>query len=85
MTYTDDTAMARQVARSLIKDSGFNASDMAQRFVTEYFDEPNRGYGRGVIDVFVKLNDSNCEDPFTPAKEQFDGKSTSINFVHWRK
>ena len=74
MHYTDDTAMARQVAKSLIKSSGYSASDMAERFTNEYFEEPSRGYGRGVVDVFVKLFEEKCQDPYKPAREQFDGK-----------
>ena len=29
--YTDDTAMARSVAKSLIENQGFDAEDMAER------------------------------------------------------
>ena len=47
------------------------------RFVEEYFGDPTRrevglGYG-GHVKVFHKLRAQNFEDPFGPAKEQFDG------------
>jgi len=43
------------------------------RFVKEYFSDPRRGYGQHVVQVFHKLRAQNFEDPFGPAKEQFDG------------
>ncbi|XP_062566072.1 ADP-ribosylhydrolase ARH3-like [Saccostrea cucullata] len=71
--YTDDTAMARSVAKSLIEKKGLDPKHMAQMFSEEYFKEPFRGYGGGVITVFTKLKESHYLDPFRPAAEQFDG------------
>lgn len=84
--YTDDTAMARQVAQSLIEHKGsVNAEDMARKFQLEYFREPQRGYGGAVIEVFTKLRaqmkkeDSENSDCFQPAREQFDGSGSYGN------
>ena len=43
--YTDDTAMAHQVAESIIAKQKVDPKDMAQRFVKEYHQHPRRGYG----------------------------------------
>lgn len=77
--YTDDTAMTRCLARSLIENKGFNASDLARRYTTEYFDQPKRGYGQNVVDVFHALKKNNFEDPFGPAKDQFQGSGSYGN------
>lgn len=50
--YTDDTAMMIGVAESLINCRGFNADDMAERFVQNFFREPWRGYGLGPPRIF---------------------------------
>jgi len=71
--YTDDTAMAKNTALSLIHCKGFNAEDLARRYTTEYFAEPKRGYGSSIHDVFVGLRNSKFEDPFRPAQRQFEG------------
>jgi len=49
------------------------------RFVKEYFTDPRRGYGHQVVDVFRKLRAQKFEDPFGPAKEQFDGSGSYGN------
>lgn len=77
--YTDDTAMARQVADSLISKRGMDPRDMAQRFVKEYTKEPKRGYGASVGTVFKRLRETDCVDPFEPASKQFDGKGSYGN------
>ncbi|ESO94966.1 hypothetical protein LOTGIDRAFT_117396 [Lottia gigantea] len=77
--YTDDTAMARSVAESLIDNKGFNAKDMAKRFSEEYMREPRRGYGGNVITVFKLLQDPQLEDVFEPARRQFDGQGSFGN------
>ena len=77
--YTDDTAMARQVADSIITMKNVDSKDMAERFVKEYFKEPRRGYGASVADVFKKLRKSECSDPFGPASEQFNGSGSYGN------
>lgn len=71
--YTDDTAMTKCIAESLIEKKGFDGVDLAKRFVREYFQDPRRGYGANVTSVFHKLKGSKFADPFGPAREQFDG------------
>lgn len=46
---------------------------MATEFVRTYFNNPHRGYGNAVIEVFKKLKKSNFVNPLQPAKEQFNG------------
>ncbi|XP_014261834.1 poly(ADP-ribose) glycohydrolase ARH3-like isoform X2 [Cimex lectularius] len=77
--YTDDTAMTKSVAESLIQHGAFDEKDMAKRFITEYFKEPKRGYGPGVVKVFTKLKTNKLEDLWTPAKEQFEGQGSAGN------
>jgi len=76
--YTDDSAMARQIAISFIDCRGFQYKDLAKRFTTAYFAEPWRGYGGSVVDVFKKLR-ADGSDPFGPASEQFDGSGSYGN------
>lgn len=49
------------------------------RYTTEYFDQPKRGYGQNVVDVFHALKKNNFEDPFGPAKDQFQGSGSYGN------
>lgn len=77
--YTDDAAMTKCLAESLITQGKFDALDVAKRFVKEYFNEPRRGYGQNVIDVFHKLRGRKFDDPFGPAREQFDGTGSFGN------
>ncbi|XP_033122420.1 ADP-ribose glycohydrolase ARH3-like isoform X2 [Anneissia japonica] len=80
LEYTDDTAMARSVAQSLIDNKGkFNARDMAKRFHDEYLKESNRGYGGNVIDILGPLGDPELTDVFHPATTQFNGSGSYGN------
>ena len=82
LKYTDDTAMARQVALSLIDKKRLDVADMAKRFVDENTNEPSRRYGRNVGEVFRKLSKTNFESEetiFKPAAEQFDGSGSCGN------
>ena len=79
LSYTDDTAMARQVADSIVAMRSVDPKNLAQRFVNEYFKEPKRGYGASVAEVFKKLKKSDCEHPFQPASEQFNGSGSYGN------
>ena len=49
----------------------------------EYFSDPKYGvglgYGAHVVNVFRKLRARNFEDPFGPAKEQFNGSGSYGN------
>jgi len=77
--YTDDTAMARQIALSFIEHGKLDFKEIAKSFSSEYFHEPWRGYGGSVVEVFDKLRSSKCQDPFRPASEQFDGSGSYGN------
>ena len=82
MKYTDDTAMARQVALSVIEKKELDVKDLAKRFVNEYQSEPWRGYGASVGQVFDKLEKTNFaseQEVFLPASEQFDGAGSYGN------
>ena len=78
--YTDDTAMARQLADSLAEHNALNETDLARRFTEEFYSEPNRGYGGGVIAVFRKLRKQDgFSEPLQPAREQFNGTGSYGN------
>ncbi|XP_045584021.2 ADP-ribosylhydrolase ARH3 isoform X1 [Procambarus clarkii] len=77
--YTDDTAMTRCVAQSLIEKKGYDATDMAKRFVKEFYAEPRRGYGSNVVDVFAALRASKFKDVYGPAAIQFSGRGSYGN------
>ncbi|KAK3095103.1 hypothetical protein FSP39_010370 [Pinctada imbricata] len=77
--FTDDTAMTRSVARSLIAHPDFSSVDMAKKFTEEYHKEPDRGYGNAVITIFEKLKASDYKDIYKPASEQFDGQGSYGN------
>ncbi|XP_046552646.1 ADP-ribose glycohydrolase ARH3-like [Haliotis rubra] len=79
LPFTDDTAMARSVAASLIAKKGFDVKDMAKRFADEFRHEPDRGYGGSVGAVFIALRLNNPEDVFEPARKQFDGQGSFGN------
>jgi len=89
--YTDDTAMARQVALSLIEGKGtLDIPDLANKFQSEFYFESSRGYGQSVVEVFQKLknliekskegNETLTEEScLQPAKEQFGGSGSFGN------
>lgn len=55
LSYTDDTAMAIAVARSLVECEEFDGAHMAATLADEYEREPWRGYGAGPPRVFANL------------------------------
>ncbi|XP_043284797.1 ADP-ribose glycohydrolase ARH3-like [Venturia canescens] len=77
--YTDDSAMTRSIAQSLIEKRSLVLEDIAKKFVKNYYQEPNRGYGPSVINVFHKLRGNKFSDILTPAKEQFSGEGSLGN------
>ncbi|KAJ8919096.1 hypothetical protein NQ315_012081 [Exocentrus adspersus] len=77
--YTDDTAMCKSVAKFLIDKPEPDYKFLAKLFVTEYFNEPKRGYGENVIEVFRKLKNTKFEDVYKPAREQFFGSGSYGN------
>lgn len=76
MQFTDDSAMTYSVAKSLIEQKELDIIDIAKRFVKSYYEEPNRGYGMGVVTVFQKLRGNKFIDIESPAKEQFNGQGS---------
>lgn len=71
--------MTHCLAESLIHHNGFNGADMAKRFTEGYLDNPRRGYGSNVVDVFSALHMEKYEDPFGPAERQFRGSGSFGN------
>ncbi|MGF1618516.1 MAG: ADP-ribosylglycohydrolase family protein [Acidimicrobiia bacterium] len=55
MIYTDDTAMTIWLAESLLAAGRFDGADMSMRFAQGYQQEPYRGYGANVVDVFSRV------------------------------
>jgi poly(ADP-ribose) glycohydrolase ARH3 len=53
MLYTDDSAMTRSLAESLIEKRNVDIIDVAKRFARSYQKEPNRGYGSGAATVSI--------------------------------
>lgn len=45
----------------------------------EYYADQNRGYGRGVVDVFAALRATQFKDVFAPAAIQFGGSGSYGN------
>ena len=77
LIYTDDTAMTLKLAESLVESNGFDGSDMAMRFATEFRDDPNRGYGGGVARYFeAVLSGARWH---VAAEAQFDGEGSYGN------
>ncbi|KRY65750.1 Poly(ADP-ribose) glycohydrolase ARH3 [Trichinella pseudospiralis] len=80
LKYTDDTAMARVVAATLVDQNYFDEKAMAKGFVETYFsDKCNRGYGGSISQVFKKLRDSDFDDVFLPAEFQFNATGSYGN------
>ncbi|KOX68946.1 Poly(ADP-ribose) glycohydrolase ARH3 [Melipona quadrifasciata] len=74
--FTDDSAMTYSLAKSLIDRKELDVVDVAKKFVKRYYQEPNRGYGMGVVTVFQKLRGNKFTDVSSPAEEQFNGQGS---------
>ncbi|CAL1675890.1 unnamed protein product [Lasius platythorax] len=85
MEFTDDSAMTRSLAESLIEKRDLDIVDVARRFVESYYQEPYRGYGAGSISVLKKLRKLKKKkiepgiDVKGPAKTIFDGQGSYGN------
>jgi len=77
--YTDDYAMTKCIAQSLLDCKKFDEKDMARKFVKEFYAEPDRGYGGNVVDVFAKLRATKFKDVQAPAALQFNGSGSYGN------
>lgn len=51
MQFTDDSAMTKSLAQSLIEKQNLDLVDVAKKFVRSYYQERNRGYGQSVVTV----------------------------------
>ena len=71
--------MARQIALSFVEQKKLDVGCIARRFTEEYFDQPGRGYGAAVREVFEKLRDQQYKNPLGPASEQFGGSGSYGN------
>lgn len=71
--------MMKSVAKFLIDSPEPDYKLLAKLFVKEYMNEPERGYGANVADVFVKLKNSKFDDVYRPAMEQFRGSGSYGN------
>ncbi|CAD5113316.1 DgyrCDS2492 [Dimorphilus gyrociliatus] len=85
--YTDDTAMSRSVAFSLIEKKKLDCIDLAKKFTDEYIRKPY-GYGATIGEVFHKLNNIFSskeyasiteEEIFSPSKQQHSGQGSFGN------
>lgn len=56
MKYTDDSAMTRSVAESLVDKQDLDIVDIAKRLAKSYYQQPDRGYGAGAINVSIILH-----------------------------
>lgn len=79
--FTDDSAMTKSVALSLINKKEFDDVDMASRFSEEYHQDRFRGYGGAVVSIFSqwKNKDITKENVFLPGKSQFVGSGSYGN------
>ncbi|KAG5306393.1 ARHL2 glycohydrolase, partial [Pseudoatta argentina] len=55
MEYTDDSAMTRALAESLIVKQELDIVDVAKRFAKSYHERPDRGYGAGTVTIIDSL------------------------------
>uniref|UniRef100_T1IQS5 ADP-ribosylhydrolase ARH3 n=1 Tax=Strigamia maritima TaxID=126957 RepID=T1IQS5_STRMM len=80
LPYTDDTAMTKELAKSIIDNKSINNQDLAKRLTQLYYAEPDRGYGTHVGQVFHTLKRMrNLGDVLKPAKDQFQGTGSYGN------
>ncbi|MFX0085127.1 MAG: ADP-ribosylglycohydrolase family protein [Candidatus Hodarchaeota archaeon] len=73
--YTDDSQMMKGILESLIKNKGFNESDMAFTFVRNF--DISRGYGIGTIRVLEAIRSG--ADWKEVAKNSFGGQGSLGN------
>lgn len=79
LQFTDDTAMTMSTVKSLVQHGGINPRELAREYTESYFREPGRGYGLAVVQVFKQLRNTNYEDPYMPASNQFNGSGSFGN------
>lgn len=82
--YTDDTALTKAIAQSLVEKNGFFVDEMARSLYLNFSKEPWRGYASGAASLFnhLKFIDKNGqlkENCFEPAKSLFNGTGSYGN------
>ncbi|XP_011704255.1 PREDICTED: poly(ADP-ribose) glycohydrolase ARH3-like [Wasmannia auropunctata] len=74
MQYSDDSAMTRSLAESLIEKQAVDIVDIAKRFAKSYHEQPDRRYGAGTITVLKEFKNHVEETNVKiPAKNLFNG------------
>lgn len=79
LSYTDDTAMTKVLAHSLLVNRNVDADYLARKFSEEYRRDPDRGYGAHVCEVFHQVSKPTTDDVLRPAREQFNGTGSYGN------
>jgi poly(ADP-ribose) glycohydrolase ARH3 len=77
--FTDDSVLTKVVASNLLNYNEDYQKSLARGFTDQYFKDPYRSYGKGVIGIFNKLKASEFEDVTVFAKNQFDGTGSFGN------
>ena len=73
--------MSKSVCYSLLKCRRFDPVDMSLRFAKDFQQEPFRGYGGNVKDIFKRWNQIKIttKNVYRPSEEQFDGTGSYGN------
>lgn len=75
--YTDDTAMAISIVRTLLEEQQIDQDKLAAYFADEYNTSPHRGYGPGAHDLLAAL--AGGEDWRKQAPAMFEGTGSMGN------
>ncbi|XP_011064076.1 PREDICTED: poly(ADP-ribose) glycohydrolase ARH3-like [Acromyrmex echinatior] len=89
MEYTDDSAMTRALAESLIEKQELDIVDVAKRFAKSYHERPDRGYGAGTVTAIAiqqslhlnpseELNVSNFVDDLINKMDKIEGDTSEL-------
>lgn len=60
LIYTDDTAMALGLARSLVEVGDLDQEQLGERFRLDFEQEPWRGYAQGPPTIFSRVKSTGC-------------------------
>ena len=73
--------MTKSVASSLLECNGFDKINMATKFKESYKKEPCRGYGGGVVSIFMKWDarEITDENVYVPSQQQFNNSGSYGN------
>lgn len=81
ISYTDDTCMTFDLAKSLVQNKKYDPTDVGKNFSETYFNlKKSRAYGSNVTVIFHRLKRSHyAGDVYQPAREQFNGSGSYGN------